>query len=126
MSGLAEAAPCSHVEPTPATYTRRRPDKTVLHSVVREHAEARERSDSGYGYPAHVENEFRRYIDCGSLARGFLRVHWRNVGDKGSATRSVVVDDRVVSGPPSLTLCWTSGRRGRSVLALLRRPRRPG
>ncbi|RMH37712.1 MAG: hypothetical protein D6689_20725 [Deltaproteobacteria bacterium] len=67
------------------SYERRRPDQTVLYRVVREHAqtlfeEVRERSDSGYGYPAHVENEFRRYIDCGILAHGFMRVHCAGCG----------------------------------------------
>ena len=47
----------------------------MLHRVVREHAQtlfaqARERSAGGYGYPADVENEFRRYVECGILAHG--------------------------------------------------------
>jgi hypothetical protein len=46
-----------------------------LHEIVREHAatlfaEARARSESGHGYPRHVEREFQRYVDCGVLARG--------------------------------------------------------
>lgn len=66
-------------------YARRRPDQTVLYRVVREHAQtlfeqARERSASGYGYPAHVENEFRRYLECGILAHGFMRVHCAGCG----------------------------------------------
>ena len=61
-------------------YTRRRPDKTVLHRVVRDHlesllADCAARSATGRGYPAHVQAEFRRYLDCGILANGFLRVH---------------------------------------------------
>ena len=67
------------------SYVRRRPDQTVLYRVVREHAErlfeqARERSASGYGYPAHVENEFRRYLECGILSHGFVRVHCAGCG----------------------------------------------
>jgi hypothetical protein len=47
----------------------------VLHTIVREHLEtfleeARERD--GDGYPAFVEREFRRYLDCGLLPRGFV------------------------------------------------------
>jgi hypothetical protein len=73
------------VEPTPGKYARRRPDKTVLYQVVREHAEtlfaqARDRSAGGYGYPAHVEKEFRRYIECGIFGRGFLRLHCAGCG----------------------------------------------
>jgi ribosomal protein S27E len=84
---LAPAGTCAHVEPEPrpAAYARRRPDKTVLHQVVREHAEtlfaeARTRSESGHGYPSHVEREFRRYIACGVLSQGFLRVHCGGCG----------------------------------------------
>ena len=63
--------------PLAAGYRRREPEKTVLHAVVRENLEtfleaARERD--GDGYPAFVEREFRRYLDCGLLARGFGRV----------------------------------------------------
>jgi hypothetical protein len=76
LSPTSETTPArerAHVEPSPARYARRRPDKTVLHQVVRENAEmlfaeARRRSESGAGYPAHVEREFRRYLDCGILA----------------------------------------------------------
>jgi Putative transposase/Transposase zinc-binding domain len=69
----------SYLAPSPRWYARRRPASTVLHQVVVEHAEtafrqARDQSESGYGYPAHVEREFRRYVDCGILSRGFLRV----------------------------------------------------
>lgn len=85
MSPTAVERACAHIEPAPATYARRRPDKTVLYGLVREHAEtlfaeARDRSVGGYGYPAHVENEFRRYIECGILARGFMRVHCAGCG----------------------------------------------
>ena len=65
--------------PTPGMYKRRRPERTVLYRLVREHAEtlfaeASERSATGAGYPRHVENEFRRYLDCGVLSKGFMRV----------------------------------------------------
>jgi len=85
VSPTAVERACAHIEPAPATYARRRPDKTVLYGLVREHAEtlfaeARDRSDSGYGYPVHVENEFRRYVECGILSHGFLRVHCAGCG----------------------------------------------
>ena len=89
LSRLAETAPCAHVEPTPATYARRRPDQTVLYGVAREHAEtlfaeARERSDGGYGYPAQVENA-RESIDAATAsaafsAGDFCRVHCAGCG----------------------------------------------
>jgi hypothetical protein len=56
-----------------------------LYEVVREHAEtafaaARARSASGTGYPAHVEREFRGYLECGILAHGFVRLHCAGCG----------------------------------------------
>ena len=55
----------------------------VLHRVVRENletflADARERL--GTGYPRFVENEFRRYLECGILAHGFARVRCESCG----------------------------------------------
>ena len=52
---------------------------TALYGIVAEHletmlAEARARSPHGFGLPRHVEQTFRRYIDCGRLERGFARV----------------------------------------------------
>src|SRR5580765_1571334 len=50
----------------------------VLHRVVREHfetfrAEIAARTDGG-GLPRFVEREFREFLTCGVLARGFARV----------------------------------------------------
>jgi hypothetical protein len=42
--------------------------------------EARERSEGGYGYPAFVEKEFRRYLDCGLLPHGFSRLRCPTCG----------------------------------------------
>jgi len=58
---------------------RREPEKTVLHKVVREHletllAEVRAGDPEQRGLPAFVEEEFRRYLDCGILAKGFVRL----------------------------------------------------
>jgi ribosomal protein S27E len=66
-------------------YERRQPEKSVLHRVVRENietlfAEAEQRSEHGFGYPEYVKREFRRYLDCGCLARGFVRVKCKNCG----------------------------------------------
>ena len=62
----------------PATAHPSRPaDETILHQVVAERLEtflARAR-DSGRPAPRFVEREFRRFLECGILAHGFLRVH---------------------------------------------------
>jgi hypothetical protein len=53
-------------------------DQSVLHALVRDHletflAETAQRSD-GAGLPAFVIREFRDFLSCGVLARGFARV----------------------------------------------------
>jgi hypothetical protein len=71
--------------PLPPSYRPRQPEKTVLHRVVRENletmlAEARERTEHGFGYPRFVEKAFRSFIDCGAMARGFVRLKCRSCG----------------------------------------------
>jgi hypothetical protein len=70
-----EQSPGAAWAPLPRAYRRREPDKTALHTIVREHLEtfldeARQQSEHGDGYPRFVEREFRRYLDCGLLCRG--------------------------------------------------------
>ena len=59
-----------------ATYEPRCPEQTVLHQVVRENLEtflveatARDRPA-----PSFVERELRRFLECGVLAHGFVRL----------------------------------------------------
>jgi hypothetical protein len=33
-------------------------------------AQARQRTEHGFGYPRFVEREFRRYLECGQLPHG--------------------------------------------------------
>ena len=68
-------------------YRRREPERTVLHSVVREHlatflVEAEERSSSGHGLLGFVREEFERYLRCGILAHRFARVRCAACGDE--------------------------------------------
>jgi len=63
----------------PASYQRREPEKTALYQIINRNLEAclelaRERSDHGYGYPRFVERELEKFLDCGLLRRGFVRV----------------------------------------------------
>ncbi len=67
----------------PAGYRRREPEKTALHTVVREHLETfleEARLRDGEGYPRFVERQFRRYLDCGLLCRGFVRLRCPSCG----------------------------------------------
>jgi hypothetical protein len=62
---------------TERSYTRRQPEATVLYDVVRGQLEtflARARGRDR-PVPRFVERELRAYLDCGILARGFVRVH---------------------------------------------------
>src|SRR5437016_8701947 len=61
-----------------ASYQPRATEGTVLHRVIREHfetfrAEIAARTDGG-GLPHFVEREFREFLTCGVLSRGFARV----------------------------------------------------
>ena len=61
-------------------YRRREPEKTVLYEVVRENLNsfleyADSRSGEGRSLPTYVRNAFRRYLECGILAKGFARIY---------------------------------------------------
>ncbi len=63
----------------PFAYQRRKPEESVLHDVVTRNLEAcltaaQERSEHGFGYPGFVKREFKKYLGCGELRRGFVRV----------------------------------------------------
>jgi hypothetical protein len=66
-------------------YRRYKPEKTVLYQVVREHLNtflelADARSGDGRGLPKYVKEAFRRYLECGILAHGFIRVRCPGCG----------------------------------------------
>jgi hypothetical protein len=72
----------AHPGPVPhwvhvADYERHQPEKTLLYEVVREKLESFLSNASEQGAPVarFVEREIRGYLDCGILARGFLRLH---------------------------------------------------
>ena len=71
---------CSAVaKDTPGVYRSRRPKQTVLYRLVQEHLESylsanREACPDHDPIPAYVERTFRKFLECGILARGFARV----------------------------------------------------
>ena len=74
---LVPAEPDLIVCESVGTYVPRNPEKTVLYGVVAGHLEtflARQRKRDRV-VPRFVERELRAFLDCGVLARGFLRVH---------------------------------------------------
>ncbi len=78
-----ERVPGAATAALPERYRRRQPETTALYRAVCEHLdpfldEARERD--GEGYPQFIEREFRRYLDCGQLERGFARLRCPECG----------------------------------------------
>jgi hypothetical protein len=76
------SASCAPFASGSPTYVPRHPEQTVLYTVVREQLEtflarARERERP---VPRFVERELRRYLECGILAHGFLRVRCEACG----------------------------------------------
>jgi hypothetical protein len=56
-------------------YHPRDSTETILHAVVRDHLEALRTAVTrdGHELPSFVEREFRAFLGCGVLARGFAR-----------------------------------------------------
>jgi hypothetical protein len=76
-------APC----PTPCRkkYRQRHPETTVLHCIIQEHLEGfllHAQESFGKRLPKYVENEFRRYLECGLHAQGFARAVYEICGDE--------------------------------------------
>jgi hypothetical protein len=72
-----ERHPDAATAPLPHGYRHREPEKSALHTIIREHLEtflAQARRLHGEGYPRFIEREFRRYLACGILCHGFARV----------------------------------------------------
>jgi hypothetical protein len=74
-----ERSPGAATRPLPRGYRPRRPQTTAFYRVIADHLEtmlqdARDRSPHGFGLPRHVEDSFRRLLDCGIMERGFARV----------------------------------------------------
>jgi hypothetical protein len=65
-------------------YRCRQPERTVLYRTVPMHLTTwleLAQDESGRSTPAHVEREFRRYLECGILANGFARARCADCGD---------------------------------------------
>ena len=68
---------------SPAVYKRRELEKTLLYRAVQEHLEtflALAESGEGRTLPAFVQESFRRYLECGILQKGFVRVRCPDCG----------------------------------------------
>jgi len=63
-------------------YTPRNAEATVLYRVVAEELETflARQQERDHPVPRFVEREFRSFLDCGVLARGFLRLRCQSCG----------------------------------------------
>ncbi len=67
----------------PVHYERRRPEQTTLYRLVQQHAAtffAQAEDAAGADLPQFVKDEFDAFLECGILARGFLRLHCGDCG----------------------------------------------
>ena len=62
----------------PAIYTRRRPDRTLLHQLVKKHFQdfdqSANKTHSSKTVPPSVRREFEDYLNCGRLEKGFIKL----------------------------------------------------
>jgi hypothetical protein len=88
-----------------AVYRRRRPERNVLYRTVQTHLatwlELSCDSRQGASGPAHVEREFRRYLECGMLAHGFARTRCGECGHDFLIAYAYIRARAVVSVPPA-------------------------
>ena len=60
----------------PVHYERHLPEQTTLYRLVQQHAEtffAEVEAATGASLPQFVKDEFDAFLECGILAKGFLR-----------------------------------------------------
>ena len=82
MGESAAVRECSNKLYRGEPYRLRQPEQTVLYQVVAEHLEtflARERQQDRH-VPRFVERDFRKFLQCGIPARGFLRLVCQTCG----------------------------------------------
>jgi len=70
------------MQSAPIEYTPRHPEQSVLYQVVAEQLETflARQQERDRPVPHFVELEFRSFLDCGILARGFLRLRCQSCG----------------------------------------------
>ena len=73
------AGPCLRVRGMglAAAYEARHPEQGLLYQVIAQHLETflTRQAERDRPVPGFVRREFRAFLECGVLARGFLRVH---------------------------------------------------
>jgi len=83
-------------------YSRHQPEKTLLYQIIQSNLTTfidQVEAEKGYPLPNFVIKEFYDYLDCGILAKGFLRLHCEGCGALMALSLSVV--NVGVSAPPA-------------------------
>ena len=68
-----------------AVYRRRQPERSVVYQVLQDHLETwlagcRQADEEGSQVATYIEQDFRKYLDCGILAHGFARARCAGCG----------------------------------------------
>ena len=68
-----------------AVYRRRQPERRVVYQVLQGHLETwlvgcREADEAGFPVAGYIEQDFRKYLECGILAHGFSRARCAGCG----------------------------------------------
>jgi hypothetical protein len=68
-----------------AVYRRRQPERSTVYQVVQGHLETwlagcRHQDEEGSPVVAYIEQDFRKYLECGILAHGFARARCAGCG----------------------------------------------
>jgi len=109
----AAAAACA--TPRTATYRRRQPERSVLYRTVQTHLATwleLAQDESGRSTPAHVEREFRRYLECGP-STGSGQAFWPTashapgVPAAGTTSWSPTRARGAASAPPAIRAAWS-------------------
>ena len=83
------AATCTQYAPKSApgtaVYRRRQPERSTVYQVMQDHLETwlagcRQADEEGLPVAAYIEQDFRKYLECGILAHGFARARCAGCG----------------------------------------------
>ncbi len=92
---------------------RRKPEESVLYRVLAGHLDTFldriEHDDTRAGLPFFVRRELRAFLECGILARGFLRVHCTACGKDDLLAQSRT---HLALDPTPTLVPWSACRAG--------------
>ena len=85
MAAAACAQSEAKTKPGTAAYRRRQPERSAVYQLVQGHLETwlascRHMDEDGFPVAAYIEQDFRKYLECGILAHGFARARCAGCG----------------------------------------------